>query len=452
MAVPTIADPSPPQQGAVNLRLGLFFDGTGNHRDNSDAAVPGEGVSYANAPTNVALLQQLYGAPHCSAADGATAHARSCYIPGIGTRGGADDSLYGQATGQGETGMHARIAQGIASLAALIQDWRTRHSEATLDRLVVDVFGFSRGAAAARHVVNDLLRGRDSQLAQALREVDGLGDAFDWPARLHVGFVGLFDTVAAMVSPLVGDFSPANDRFGGLQLAIPASLGTRVLHLVALDEHRHNFPLVATPWDIGVPGAHSDVGGGYPAQVVEQVYLSKPRSCQVPQRTPAAQTAAYRALQRTLEREPTDSRLPGPTLHTWEHPLPYDPQRQEGREKRVYVALRQERDVLGGLSQVYLTLMHEVALAQGVPFAPVPLAWAPPLALQDITAALRAYVVGRAPALGLSEAQRRLLEHDYIHCSAHWNPVLGARESSLDTLYVHRPAAQGRRVFHPGVV
>lgn len=51
--------------------------------------------------------------------------------------------------------------------------------------VVVDVFGFSRGAAAARHFINKLL-------------------ALNLGRPLRVGFVGLFDTVAAIGSAADG--------------------------------------------------------------------------------------------------------------------------------------------------------------------------------------------------------------------------------------------------------
>ncbi|SYX89305.1 hypothetical protein CCOS865_01556, partial [Pseudomonas reidholzensis] len=47
---------------SATLRVGLFFDGTGNNRSNSDLADSAaiSGTSYANAPSNIALLLDLY--------------------------------------------------------------------------------------------------------------------------------------------------------------------------------------------------------------------------------------------------------------------------------------------------------------------------------------------------------------------------------------------------------
>jgi hypothetical protein len=88
-----------------------------------------------------------------------------------------------------------------------------------------------------------------------------------------VNFVGLFDTVSAE------GLLPGND-VDDLQLRFEDDAARRVFHLVALDEYRENFPLtnIASAcraksevdgirsrmgFELGIPGAHSDVGGGY---------------------------------------------------------------------------------------------------------------------------------------------------------------------------------------------
>lgn len=74
-----------------------------------------------------------------------------------------------------------------------------------------DLFGFSRGAAAARHFTNEVLKA-DGGIAAA-----GLLPCFTWKrAKVRLNFIGLFDTVAAVADPLRGDFSPANAVNPGL--------------------------------------------------------------------------------------------------------------------------------------------------------------------------------------------------------------------------------------------
>jgi hypothetical protein len=52
---------------------------------------------------------------------------------------------------------------------------------------------------------------------------------------------------------------------------------------------------------------------------------------------------------------------------------------------------------------------------------------------------------------GLSAEEEALLQARYVHASAHWNALKGARNSELDVLFVDRPA-QGGRVVHENPV
>lgn len=131
-----------PQQQArqgITLRIGVFFDGTGNNLANAavteqcrqddltllDERTLGEVVdycrahgfggsegngfftqtpdnSYGNAPSNVARLFDLYqdDATRSLAKDERSASIKA-YLEGIGTSSGEEDSVYGQATGHG---------------------------------------------------------------------------------------------------------------------------------------------------------------------------------------------------------------------------------------------------------------------------------------------------------------------------------------------------------------
>lgn len=84
---------------------------------------------------------------------------------------------------------------------------------------------------------------------------------------MSVRFLGLFDTV--------GSFSlPGNDNNEPFQLALAPSCAKMVLQLTASHEYRRNFPLTSILsryprpsknfFQEAFPGAHSDVGGGYP--------------------------------------------------------------------------------------------------------------------------------------------------------------------------------------------
>ncbi len=114
------------------------------------------------------------------------------------------------------------------------------------------MFGFSRGAAAVRHLAN-LLHDDGARLLAV-------------PCSITINFIGLFDTVAAIVAPLQGDFDPADERHGGLRLGLGEGIARHVVQLVAGDEQRHNFPLVSSGHDIVLPGVHSEYWWWLPEQ------------------------------------------------------------------------------------------------------------------------------------------------------------------------------------------
>ncbi|SFV15403.1 T6SS phospholipase effector Tle1-like catalytic domain-containing protein [Pseudoduganella namucuonensis] len=136
-------------------------------------------------------------------------------------------------------------------------------SKPVVKECLVDVFGFSRGAAEARVFCNWL----DELL------VDGKFAGIP----LRVRFLGLFDTVAsagfgeALADGLTNNTNGHNGWAEAQFLRVPA-LVENCVHMVAMHELRKNFPLD----EIGVngvypekyqqfayPGSHSDVGGGY---------------------------------------------------------------------------------------------------------------------------------------------------------------------------------------------
>jgi hypothetical protein len=112
--------------------------------------------SYGNAPSNVAHLYDLY--PDNTATplseDAEIGYVR-VYVEGIGTRsGGADATLIGQGLGQGETGVVARVRQTPDMLSKQLGFFQQKNPGITIRNLEFDLFGFSRGAAAARHCAN----------------------------------------------------------------------------------------------------------------------------------------------------------------------------------------------------------------------------------------------------------------------------------------------------------
>ncbi|MHC6224785.1 phospholipase effector Tle1 domain-containing protein [Pseudomonas sp. X10] len=443
---------------AITLRVGIFFDGTGNNRSNSveTSGVPADGLeslsdtSYGNALTNVALLHECYQETVGRLGEGDARAFLKVYVEGIGTTQGQADSPYAQATGRWRTGVMARVVHAVEACAGQLAAMLASHPQVRIRAVEFDLFGFSRGAAAARHLANDLLKGDDSLLAKAIASKPQVfAEAFKGSAGMLINFIGLFDTVAAIISPLSGDFSASNDRNDGLDLHLGPDAARKVVQLVAADEHRHNFPLVHTDHDIPVPGAHSDIGGGYLERMQERVLLSKPRSNRVPAGTPVQRTTAHAAAEALLASEYADSPPPRPRVLTWEVPLAEDRCKRQGPEKQVYATLFREREVHGHLSRVYLRIMRELAVGCGVPLTELDQAaerYCLPQDLQGIGQKLQDFALGRSPAPNLTDEEQHLLRAKYIHTSAHWNPLKGLRNSALDLFYINRPAEGGRMV------
>lgn len=413
----------------ITLRVGVFFDGTGNNQSNAMAR-GGKGASYANALSNVALLHALYPAQGASA-DGTMAFM-SRYVEGVGTLAGEADQVYASATGGGRTGAAARVAEALTGLAEQLLRWCQAHPQARVERVEFDVFGFSRGAAAARHLANLLHESGSTLLAVT--------------CGITINFIGLFDTVAAIIAPLKGDFDAADDRYGGLRLGLGAGLARQVVQLVAGDEQRHNFPLVRSNNDIVLPGVHSNIGGGYPPRMREQVLLCKPQSQQVPLRAQAERTRVHAAASALLASAFSEMGEPRPYVLSWEQPIAGG--RPDEAQKKVYAAVYREREVAGELARVYLSIMRELAVRGGVPFAPLgeEAAYRVPDELVDISHKLHAFALGESEHAGLTAEQQRLLRERYVHTSANWNALKGLSNSVLDVLFVNRPGAGGRVV------
>jgi hypothetical protein len=131
------------------------------------------------------------------------------------------------------------------------------------------VYGFSRGASAARAFVswlNQLLTRSEPVLALRLS---------DLRLPISVEYLGLLDTVASVgLADIVPGANGHMSWADGNQELPASSLVKRCLHIVASHEQRLSFPLEsirrekggypANSVEVIYPGVHSDQGGGYP--------------------------------------------------------------------------------------------------------------------------------------------------------------------------------------------
>jgi|JI6StandDraft_1071083.scaffolds.fasta_scaffold02842_12 hypothetical protein len=256
--------PDPPRP-SVTVRVSVFFDGTLNNRANTRSyptltaaqRTARADTSYANDYSNVSRLEEVLQLPHAG-----FDHSFKIYIEGIGTFDALDDSRTGAGTGMGDYGVPAKVERGLARCVRLIR--AAVPSSTTISQIVLDAFGFSRGAAAARSFVHQALN-VDDRLARRLTAVGYT------VGTVLVRFVGLFDTVASYGVAHTNDTADLN--LDAIRVA------EKVVQLAAGEEHRANFRLtnIASAGGNGVehylPGVHSDIGGGYVDGAGENVQL-----------------------------------------------------------------------------------------------------------------------------------------------------------------------------------
>ncbi len=401
----------------LTVRIGMFFDGTGNNSYNAERAKeqthiwssrcekPEQGEALAkwcgaspnagsasNEITNIQKLHDFYQFSD-KAENNLFIHRQ--YIEGIGTTNDGfsatitDDSKYGMATGTGDTGVDGKVKKGCEVAAASLINPLKGTDYDGIGCFQFDVFGFSRGAAAARHFVNVVTQGDNGYFGKALREKHiPLPVPFDWknPQQCQFTFVGVFDTVAAILAPAAGDFSPANNDNPGIRLALPVKQILRAVHITAADEFRDYFALnqlnsAAQFTEISVPGAHSDIGGGYYSRyylneqnpqsmnrALQEEIIVSAYSCSLfmyPNEESVKRTAAWRKAEADKARLIREGWAADAAVQ-----IDYKITQQNQKSTNayvLYVKVIMKRIVEGDLSRVHLRLMYGLAKYAKVP-------------------------------------------------------------------------------------
>ncbi|SFQ58168.1 Uncharacterized alpha/beta hydrolase domain [Pseudomonas sp. NFPP07] len=467
----------PPEKVQVALRIGVFFDGTGNNAGNSamgelcGAQHPVEArdidgsckpymsdpqSSYGNGVSNIKLLRELYHAPQKVEGEGLHKQAfRSIYIEGIGTKTGEKDSVITSGTGRGERGVLGCVQRAFREIEELVRETHEDNLESEITSLTFDAFGFSRGAAAARHFANEVVRWLGPLQLILHSHSEALSPNFNrqYGHDVDMGFIGLFDTVPS----IAGLSNLGNVRSAiapGIKLHLDRRYFRSVVQLVARDEYRANFALSQVKPDhaeITLPGAHSDIGGGYLEEMQECVLVTPMQALEVSINTDVTHTSIYRdALQARAHwlakgwpAQWLEIVTPEPLL------LPQDPQNRLGpRRKRVYAGLQLNRPMSNKLAGVTLRVMYELARQNGVQFEEIP--ETPEYAIPtELQALCDRFVAGD---YSTTPAEEIMLKLRYIHLSAHWNHPLGKRDGgSLKVVYINAPTVDAVRVQHPHV-
>ena len=481
----------------ITLTIGVFFDGTGNNAHNtaeSLVACSGEhfGMSNGDAQsayfqciklkkdhsgfaagshlgyfTNVHWLKTLY--KQNITAD--TGYGQSAiYIEGIGTESGQGDSAYGVGTGRGHTGVVSKTDKAVAALVEGILSYLFKNPETrscNIKELQFDIFGFSRGAAAARHFANRVFD-QDDAIVAAIRA--GLGEVkFTGTPGGKTRFLGIFDTVAGIGTPLNG-FNPHSADTGEVNIVLRPGVAEKVFHITAQHECRFNFALnsVKPAWpELVLPGAHSDIGGGYNPDEYEACFLTRPQFETVPVSVSDKETKTYlhaRTVFRTLQHFPAIAPLLQSNtikLRAWhDDRMPAD--RYGTLQKRSGAALTLERPTRNDWSKVALRVMIDAAQDAGVLFEPID-ETIPDFALPADLNSLyeKAIVMGRAArkgqrASGFTTTEINTLAEKYLHCSAHWNSVIrgsqgritGAVKPAKLVTFTNRPDYHWQRTIY----
>ncbi|KAA0693946.1 DUF2235 domain-containing protein [Halopseudomonas laoshanensis] len=476
-----------PLEQRITLRLGMFFDGTGNNLANAALTeqcrrqdlhdfdpetlqaitqlcesrqyrdTNGDGLfdqmpgsSYGNAMTNVALLFDLYEDQADQQLESTAKQAYlKAYIEGAGTRSGGSDSLRGLATGQGDTGVIAGVAQSPNVIIGQLRLLLANNPHLVIERVEFDIFGFSRGAAAARHFANELLKPDGGMLSKTLNQNSPAYKAgFEWAKHVCINFIGLFDTVAAMVDPLSGDLNPGNARNPGINLYLPPDCARKVVQLTAQHEERYLFSLNQVGpahEEIALPGVHSDIGGGYPAMMHERLLVDRPRVIPFQRGGDNSSTNAIRATRQWDERNTVQMQLmglglPGPGEFKREQISRVAPNQRNLDATDTVLTLGLDRKVRGELSRVALRVMHGWSVKFSVPFRSIPDTekFKLPSELQAIAQTIISHAL-RGIVAPLSPDESRFLQGHYIHRSANWTTSRG--------LLLNRPKAGGRAIY-----
>lgn len=337
------------------LRIGVFFDGTGNNAQNAlSRSVAGDhsvGDSYNQSPTNIYRLYRNYVL-------NAAEDIKGIYIEGIGTLNFHGDSIASQATGndiwEGYSAT-AKNQKAFEMICNLLEEFTIKNSNKKINvKLTIDLFGFSRGAALARNFSNYII-GKEKELKQILKSESNSLDS------LNIGFIGLFDTVSKI----------AIDNLN-LNLNLDKVKPKAVFHITAMHECRAHFPLTsirsrsinyincdskgsfAHPskdfFEMIVPGAHSDIGGGY--------NFSQDEIATINIHATWTEQGAKDDTQKICKSNPDFT----PLLEG----LNYE---YEFINSRGYNTISRRKAVKGHIQLLYAKLMIEAAVKYGVPFS-----------------------------------------------------------------------------------
>ncbi len=267
-----------------NIKVGVFFDGTGNNANN--LVSQGEQDDYKF--TNIYRLFNSYG--NSDEPSNEKSECLKIYVEGVGTKNGEKDNILVEASGidfltNVGWGVFSKFNDSVDRVADEIKK-NLNLVNSDNNKLVIefDVFGFSRGAAIARHFVNEItdIGGESFKFLQNVVSECGY-ELSDSP---KINFLGLFDTVATVWTFSDALWSDPHDSgsTNGLKVNLPENIAENVFQITAMHECRYNYPLSSLQGhypELALAGCHSDIGGNMPSETEEtslitNVYFKHP--------------------------------------------------------------------------------------------------------------------------------------------------------------------------------
>jgi hypothetical protein len=445
----------------ITITIGMFFDGTGNNVfnidnrllntcTNMDVGVNAEDAescsrkldmsdngagSYLGYYSNIHWLNTLYTIDAQIKIDEKTDYQVAVYVEGIGTARDKEDSLIGMGIGEVFEGVTKKVDDAISQISNQLKALIVTDNNITcaIDKIQFDVFGFSRGAAAARHFANRV-RNQDNVIQQAIKTGLNGRNQHGKPAG-EVRFLGLFDTVCAVgsVTNLFDVHGPVNP---GVELKLPPDIAQKVFQISAMHEVRYNFSLnsIKDSWpELALPGVHSDIGGGYNPNEQEYYFLTEPAGENINVKAVNENTLVYKntaAKLPDLRANPAlEYILPSGEVKEecwYDYIVDMDAQRAGTIEKRVGAAITLKRIVPNDWSKVSLQVMLDAAQENGSNFNDID-PEDPDMKLPDELELLSQKAITQGMAIRMGQvpasftSDELLIIGKYIHCSANWN-------------------------------
>ena len=244
------------QSKAVDVHIGVFFEGTGNHKGQAELGAERRAgntqestkwVTSNNAVSNVAMLHDIYDM-------GGEEYVDRVYIEGVGVSESGQVRPMGLMIGMGFQSIPKKVEKAITKVEITVKDiaFGKLPTESKIN-LYIDAFGFSRGAAAARFFIDQITKRRE-KISKNLPYRTTLNN-------IVINFVGLYDTVSSYGGNFSNDVQ--NLKLDSVKDA------KKVFQICAADEFRSFYALTninsagTKGFELFLPGCHTDIGGGY---------------------------------------------------------------------------------------------------------------------------------------------------------------------------------------------